>query len=499
MLEKSYESLRKKENLRETLQFLRTQAKDETAARRMRELSGDGAVLTELLVQSDPKVRKGAALLIGELSLQQAVPQLFEAYRNEDTLFVKSAYLTAMGRLDASCYLDWFKERMQTLSAAVPAENEKKHWNEELRELGKVITGIEGAEKHTFVGFSQPHELLLVTGHDRREVTAQEAAALSAGICKKITRHPLGVLVYTKEVLPVAGLRTYRELFFPIHTKQNLTQDAKLAAKEIWNSDLWQILTECHSQPQPFFFRAELRGRAEAREKAAFVKQFAAHLEQESGRKLVNSTGDYEVRLILMQKKDGTLDAFFGLSTIPIKRFSYRKNVVSTSMHPSLAASLALLAKPYLEEGAQILDPFCGVGTMLIERDRTVPAREKYGIDIFGEAVKGARENASAAGEKINFIHRDYFDFQHAYLFDEIITDMPVLSRQTREETDAFYAKFFEKSKSILAPGGKMIFYSNEEGIVKKQLRLHPEYRLLQEFVIRKKHHFCLYIVEMKG
>ena len=29
---------------------------------------------------------------------------------------------------------------------------------------------------------------------------------------------------------------------------------------------------------------------------------------------------------------------------------------------------IVALAEPYLKENAQILDPFCGVGTMLIER-----------------------------------------------------------------------------------------------------------------------------------
>ena len=66
------------------------------------------------------------------------------------------------------------------------------------------------------------------------------------------------------------------------------------------------------------------------------------------------------------------------------------------------------------------MDPFCGVGTMLIERDIRVPAREKYGTDIFGEAIDKARENASAAGELIHFIHRDFFDFRHEYKFDAV-------------------------------------------------------------------------------
>lgn len=79
---------------------------------------------------------------------------------------------------------------------------------------------------------------------------------------------------------------------------------------------------------------------------------------------------------------------------------------------------------------------------MLIERDIRVPAREKYGIDIFGEAIREPGE-CIICGEKINFINRDYFDFTHAYLFDEIITNMPVRGRKSKEETDTFYGRFF--------------------------------------------------------
>ena len=136
---------------------------------------------------------------------------------------------------------------------------------------------------------------------------------------------------------------------------------------------------------------------------------------------------------------------------------------------------------------------------MLIERDIKIPAGDMYGIDIFGDAIEMGRENATLAGEKINFIHRDYFDFKHNYKFDEIITNMPVKGKKTKEEMDAFYENFFKKSKSILAPKGKIIMYSNENGFVKKQLRLQSEFRLVQEFSIRKKDNFYLFIIELKG
>lgn len=181
-----------------------------------------------------------------------------------------------------------------------------------------------------------------------------------------------------------------------------------------------------------------------------------------------------------------------------MRRFSYRKEAVAASIHPANAALFMKLAEPYLKKGAQVLDPCCGVGTMLMERDLLVPAGDMYGLDIFGEAVIKARENAKAAGRQINYINRDFFDFTHKYLFDEIISNMPLRGKKTREEQDAFYSQFFDCAGKFLKNGGHMILYSNEGGFVKKQLRRHMEYRLLDEFCIREKEGFYLFIVGKK-
>ena len=86
-------------------------------------------------------------------------------------------------------------------------------------------------------------------------------------------------------------------------------------------------------------------------------------------------------------------------------------------------------------------------------------------------------------------------DFKHDYKFDEIISNLPSRGKKTKEEMDSFYGEFFEKSKSVLAEDAVMILYSNESGFIKKQLRLRPEYRLIQEFIIRKKTNDALYII----
>ena len=455
MIEKYYEALQKRENLRENLVGLRAQIKDEAAKEQFVSMIGDGGLLLELLEEEDPKVRKNVAMILGELEWMGAADALVTAYEREQTLFVKSTYLKALAYLDITAYQERFKTRMEELLSYTPAAEEKKHIDEEVRALGRLLEKAEESTGHTFTGF-------------------------------------------TKDVRAMANLRTYRELLFPIRLKQEAEQ-AEVLADEVWQSGIGDFLKECHKQGTPFRFRVEIRADMENDKRASFAKKFAIQLERVSARWLINSTGDYETEIRLIKKKDGSFAPFLKLYTIPMRRFSYRKNVVAASIHPSLAAMLVSLAKPYLKENAQILDPFCGVGTMLIERDIAQPAREKYGIDIFGPAIEGARENASLAGEKINFIHRDYFDFKHDYLFDEIITNMPVRGRQSRGEMDALYASFFEKSKEILTPGGVMIFYSNEEGMVKKHLRLHSEYRLIQEFVISEKRHFSLYIVGIKG
>ena len=157
------------------------------------------------------------------------------------------------------------------------------------------------------------------------------------------------------------------------------------------------------------------------------------------------------------------------------------------------------LAKPYLRTDAQIMDPFCGVGTMLMERNIAVAAREIYATDIFGDAISYGRENADMAKCNVHFIHRDFFDFSHDYLFDEMITNMPVRGKKTREEMEELYTRFFAKIPEHMKSDGILILYTNEVGYVKKQLRLHKEFVLLQETLMQNKGDYYLLVIGMKG
>lgn len=495
-----YEELIEKKNVRENLSQIRKECKDASDCKEWKTVFGDGAVLVSCLEEEDPKIRKNAALLLGDLSIKEAIEPLLRAYETEEVLFVKSFYLAALSKLPVSQYLDTFKSYYQKVTAIQPEENEKKHIGEEIRQLQKIVTDIEGVKKHKFTGFQQKHDILLLTNREQKEATVQEISKSAGSFLRdsKIKTHPLGVLVTTDDVVTVKKLRTYREMLFPLCKGQFVSSNPQKAAEQIANAGLVSFLEEMHQGEAPFYFRVDVKSRMPLDKRSAFAKKFSMELERLTERNVINSTSDYEVEIRLIENREGDFFAALKCYTITMKRFAYRKNTIAASMHPSTAAMLMQLAAPYLKEDAQILDPFCGVGTILVERNQIKKARENYGIDVFGEAIEGARENTKLAGFDINYIHRDFFDFKHDYLFDEILTDMPLRGKKTKEEMDLFYQKFFEKAKEHLAKDGMIFMYTNEAGFVMKQIRLHSEYRLVQDFVIQKKEDFHFYIIKLK-
>jgi tRNA G10 N-methylase Trm11 len=492
-LESIYNSLLQEKDVRANLSKLRA-ALREGGQQEWEEMNtfvaGHEEVFLHFLASEDAKTRKNAALLLGDLEYEQALDALYQAYRAEETRFVRASYLDAMAQMDVSQILPELKAQMNTLLSVELTEDNRKHIEEEIRALRNVLMQYEGIVRHTFEAQGKKHQVLLRTNREQREIVKKQVEHTKA--LAKV--HPLGVLVSTEDLLALLQIRTYREMLFPIPVRP--LPDQKTVA------DLWKpMLTLCkkyHREDGPFYFRVECRSKLSLEERSRFTKRLGARLEQLSGGELINSTGDYEVELRLIAGQDGVFFPCLKFYTLPDLRFAYRKHAIASSIHPSRAALMMELAAPYLKEGAQVLDPFCGVGTMLIVRDIRVPAKDKYGTDIYGEAITGARHNASLAGEMIHFIHRDFFDFRHDYLFDEIVTNMPVRGRMTKEELDGLYERFFQKALTLLAREAVMILYTEELGFVKKQLRLHREFSLLQEFCMQEKSGFYLLIIGVK-
>lgn len=445
-------------------------------------------LLEELLRHEDPKVRKNAALVIGDLKLQACMPGLFEAYQQEETLFVRGDYLKAMESLDIAGYEEKLQQRLTELSSREILEEEQKHYREELNRLQRLALRGKPKDTHSFVGHKERYDVLLTTNRNYREITARQVKSGKASLVS------LGVKIRKAELSEVLKIPTFREMLFFLNVS-TVPKDPIEAGKMLASSDLQELLKRGHGDYEVFRFRITVVGNVPLDQRSSFIKKCSFALEQQTGRRLINSASDYEMELKLMKRKDGAFLPLVKLHTLKDPRFSYRKQSIAASIHPSDAALIAALGRPYLKENAQVLDPFCGVGTMLLERERAVKAGPMYGIDIFGEAIAKARENTALTDKEIYYINRDFFDFTHEYLFDEIFTNMPMRGKKTRQEQELLYQRFFEKAEKVLKPEGVMILYSNEKGYIKKELRLREGWKLLSEFCLNEKEEFSVFVI----
>ena len=207
--------------------------------------------------------------------------------------------------------------------------------------------------------------------------------------------------------------------------------------------------------------------------RGVFVRKMAAVLEEESGGKLANAVSGYEVEIRLVEGSTGGYNVLLKLFTLQDFRFSYRRKTVSAGMRPANAAlAMALAAKEdFFKEKARVLDPFCGAGTMLIERAKAGKTGEVFGLDILSEAIDAARENTKLADCKVNYIQRDFFTFTMEQHFDEIVTDMPFSISEQEEKKQAIsqlYRGFFEKIPVHLADDGRMLLYTHDRALVRQ-------------------------------
>lgn len=491
-MEQIVKELKKEQNARSNLSAARKKIKEGTCTEeQIQMLREQRELLLEYLSHEDAKTRKNVALLLGELGLP-VVEELFHAYQMEQTRFVKSSYLVALSQMNVVGRLPEFRDLLDELLEIELTEENRKHVEEEIRQLRKILIQYEGITKHTFVYPKDEMEVILLCNRLHRD-------RICKGIGSAAKPHPLGVSVVTSKLHELETIRTYRTIVFPIHTHGLLTADPRRTAELLWASDFYQILSILHKEEEPFYYRIDCGAAMSLEQKSDFGKKMGAELERLSQGMLINSTSDYEIEIRLVANKEGGFFPCMRLKTWKDHRFAYRKHAISASINPSTAALMMEIAQPFLKENAQILDPFCGVGTMLIERNRLVSAREIYGIDVFGDAISFARENSILAKCRVNYIHRDFFDFKHEYLFDEIVTDMPMRGKKTKDELDALYRNFFEKAEEVLTDQGIIIMYTNEIGFVKKQLRMNKRFKLLQETCMQKKKEFYLLIIGGKG
>lgn len=486
MIKTYWKEITENHEVRQNLSKLRQEIKKKgTSSPLLYAIAGDEDKLIALLLSDDAKTRKNAALLMGELGKKEFLQPIYEAYEKEQQRFIRSSYLAAMKYFDYRDYMDSLKQHMEEMSSAEVSQENEKHHMEELRELSSLIVAMEGVSIHNFDGWNEPYDIVLLTNRNFAEVTRKELLELEPETKSKVIG--VGVKAQVSNLRWLPDIRTYQEILFTVKGMQTCTMNPVQAAKALMNSEIMEFLRKSHKGKPPYYFRIEFKSKRPLDERSAFVKKLSGQIEKMSDRMLINTTSNYEVELRFIENKEGNCNLLVKLYTLIDDRFAYRREVIPTSIRPMNAALTVALAKDYMKEEAQVLDPFCGVGTMLIERHKAVPANTTYGIDLQEEAIIKARANTEAAHQIIHYINRDFFKFAHSYLFDEVITNMPfAIGRTTEAEVFDLYKKFFESISKYLKEEATIILYSHDHKYVRS---LAPDngFKIVKEYEISRK------------
>jgi tRNA (guanine6-N2)-methyltransferase len=184
--------------------------------------------------------------------------------------------------------------------------------------------------------------------------------------------------------------------------------------------------------------------------------------------RLVEDEADVEFWLLVSGS-----EALVGLrlTDATMRHRDYKREHLPASLRPTVAAAMSWLAHPMPDD--VVLDPLCGVGTILIERALLAPYKRAFGGDIREEAVTMAKRNARSA--KISAQWQTW-DARALPLEDgsvtKIITNLPfgkqIGSHEANVEQYSTLAREFGR---VLVPDGMMVTLTSEDRLWETVLR----------------------------
>lgn len=196
--------------------------------------------------------------------------------------------------------------------------------------------------------------------------------------------------------------------------------------------------------------------------------------------KRVAENAQVEVWLTLLDT-----EALIGLRlTDRAQRHRDKSAHLPASLRPSIAAAMAFLTTP--KEDDLFLDPFCGAGTILIERALAGRYRLILGSDISDSALSAASENI---GERHKPLELHRWDATEIPLEDgsvSAIATNPPFGEQlgSHAENEVLYPRFLAEARRLLPPGGRLVLLTSEHTIMKRELTA-PRWTLTGRFGLR--------------
>ncbi|NXK69598.1 THUM2 protein, partial [Sylvietta virens] len=170
--------------------------------------------------------------------------------------------------------------------------------------------------------------------------------------------------------------------------------------------------------------------------------------------------------------RDPDLEVFVHLNDIqsvvgiPLFRLplANREYIKTAGLRSTVAWAMASLAE--ISAGALVLDPMCGLGTILVEAAKEWPEACYWGADISDSQLEGADENIRTAGlmDKIELLKASVKALPlPSESFDSVISDIPFGKKFKTTDDAQLLPDILQEMERVLRVGGTLVLLLSQE------------------------------------
>ncbi|MCR5432011.1 MAG: methyltransferase [Lachnospiraceae bacterium] len=454
-----------------------------------------------ILSYDDVKVRQFGAFCIAGLMGERSSGKIVSAYLNEDVDYVKEHYVKALSGLTKISGEERLYERLDELETLLKQEKTEshKHYVKEIRLLLGLLRTTGG--KRVFTGHKVKSEIILTTNRNFREITLSEIRKFP----KKTFN--AGVMTICDDTDKIKNIRTYEEMLFvpPFDEERygNLWCDkdiARIYVKDILTPYILERMIVAEGDKRlPISFRLDIKGESVREKEEQIQRTLTEIVEEESGYGLINVRNDFDIQVRFVKRKTGVFKPLVKFCSPRDDRFSYKISDIAAGIKPYLASLICNLCSEYMSENSRVIDPFCGAGTLLVERDKLLKTEFLFGSDIYPAACAAAEKNLSKAGltGRSKIINKDFLSLEHKEPFTEMITDLPFeTEKKSEKDLEGIYSAFFGRAERLLCKDSYLFVYTRNSTLFKKQI-LKNKITMIKCFEISKREGAYLFVLKL--
>jgi tRNA (guanine6-N2)-methyltransferase len=323
----------------------------------------------------------------------------------------------------------------------------------------------------------------------------QQRAAGAAKIASQVIPEKNGLVLFDYAGPPadLLRLRTTEDIFFLVERLriargyQGLEQihQALLTSRALEEGLALHKALHHREGKRRLRFRviSRLAGQGHPYRRLELGQTVAKALSQRSGSRwqAVEEGEDFEVWVNLIG-----LDCICGLrlSDATMRHRDYKAAHIAASLRPSVAAAMVWLTEPQATD--IFLDPFCGAGTLLIERGSCARHKLLVGGDLDPAALRAAAENIGPRHKPCHLLRWDARYLPLAEHSVDVIATNPPFGKKigSHEENVSLYRRFLAEAERVLAPQGRLALVTGEVTLMDELLRESRAWRVARSYAI---------------